>query len=101
MNGTRWREVPVRSPLARQLELDVPLVVQLLRSLAVDQVQADLKHPPSTSLEHFHKQTFKIILCWTAIETWDAYAAAADRRWLEPLFRALFSVDPRFIRDSQ
>ena len=26
-----------------------------------------------------------------AIETWDAYGAAADRRWLEPLVDALFS----------
>ena len=25
----------------------------------------------------------------TAIETWDAYGAAADRRWLEPLIRML------------
>jgi len=24
------------------------------------------------------------------IETWDAYGAAADRRWLEPLIEALF-----------
>jgi hypothetical protein len=29
----------------------------------------------------------------TAIETWGNYGAAPDRRWLEPLIEALFSVD--------
>jgi hypothetical protein len=27
----------------------------------------------------------------TAIQTWDAYSANSDRRWLEPLLSALFS----------
>lgn len=27
------------------------------------------------------------------IETWDGYSAAADRRWLEPLIRAVFPPD--------
>jgi hypothetical protein len=30
-----------------------------------------------------------------AIEAWDCYGAAADRRWLEPLVDALFSVERR------
>jgi hypothetical protein len=30
-----------------------------------------------------------------AIEAWDGYGAAADRRWLEPLVEALFSVERR------
>jgi hypothetical protein len=30
-----------------------------------------------------------------AIETWDGYGAAADRRWLEPLIEALFSPEAR------
>jgi hypothetical protein len=29
-----------------------------------------------------------------AIETWDAYAAAADRRWLQPLVETLFAQGP-------
>ena len=28
-----------------------------------------------------------------AIETWDAYGAAADRRWLEPVIDTLFSPE--------
>ena len=28
-----------------------------------------------------------------AIQTWDSYAANADRRWLQPLVEALFSAD--------
>ncbi len=28
-----------------------------------------------------------------AIETWDAYGASADRRWLEPLIHVLFALD--------
>ena len=28
-----------------------------------------------------------------AIQTWDSYGVNADRRWLEPLANALFSVD--------
>jgi len=29
-----------------------------------------------------------------AIENWDGYSAATDRRWLEPLIEALFSAAP-------
>lgn len=29
----------------------------------------------------------------TALQTWDAYGAAADRRWLEPLLRNLVSAN--------
>ena len=28
-----------------------------------------------------------------ALQTWDSYAAGVDRRWLEPLIRALFSPE--------
>ena len=28
-----------------------------------------------------------------ALQSWDAYAAGADRRWLEPLVRSLFSIE--------
>jgi hypothetical protein len=30
----------------------------------------------------------------SAIETWDGYGAAADRRWLEPLVTVLFESQP-------
>ena len=30
-----------------------------------------------------------------AIDTWDAYGASADRRWLEPLVTALFAAEGR------
>ncbi|MBY0373188.1 MAG: hypothetical protein K2Q23_04290 [Bryobacteraceae bacterium] len=30
-----------------------------------------------------------------AIETWAAYGAAADRRWLEPLIETLLSPEPK------
>jgi hypothetical protein len=30
-----------------------------------------------------------------AIETWDAYGANADRRWLQPLVETLFSAEPQ------
>ncbi|MCX6624513.1 MAG: hypothetical protein NTY38_26320 [Acidobacteria bacterium] len=29
-----------------------------------------------------------------AVETWDGYGAGADRRWLEPLVKALYSAIP-------
>ena len=29
----------------------------------------------------------------TAIETWDGYVAAVDRRWLEPLIEAIYSPE--------
>jgi hypothetical protein len=30
-----------------------------------------------------------------ALQTWDSYGAAADRRWLQPLVEALFSAEPQ------
>jgi hypothetical protein len=29
-----------------------------------------------------------------ALQTWDSYGAAADRRWLQPLVETLFSTEP-------
>lgn len=29
----------------------------------------------------------------SALQTWESYTASADRRWLEPLIRTLFSPD--------
>ncbi len=29
----------------------------------------------------------------TAVESWDAYGANVDRRWLEPLVKTLFSAE--------
>ena len=31
----------------------------------------------------------------SALQTWDSYAANADRRWLEPLVAALFQTAPQ------
>ena len=36
----------------------------------------------------------EIALIKAAIETWDAYGASADRRWLEPLINAIVLQDP-------
>ena len=30
-----------------------------------------------------------------AIETWDHYGVATDRRWLEPMIETLFSIEPQ------
>jgi len=33
-----------------------------------------------------------------ALQTWDSYGVAAERRWLEPILNAIFATEPRLGR---
>lgn len=49
----------------------------------------------SISAKEFEFTPIEVVRMKVAIETWDGYGAAADRRWLEPLVRVLFNEDSR------
>lgn len=49
----------------------------------------------STPVKEFELTDAEVLRVKAAIETWNAYGAAADRRWLEPLIEALFSPKAR------
>ncbi len=44
--------------------------------------------------KEFELSEMEVVRIKAAIQTWDSYAAAADRRWLEPLLIHLVSADP-------
>lgn len=45
--------------------------------------------------EEFEFTDAEVARIKVAIETWDAYGAATDRHWLEPLLNALVAPDPK------
>jgi len=48
---------------------------------------------PSLSIpeRHFELTDVELARIKASIETWNSYGAAADRPWIEPLIKALFS----------
>jgi hypothetical protein len=52
----------------------------------------------SIPAKEFEFTDAEVVRVKAAIETWDAYGAAADRRWLEPLLNALAPTQTRDLR---
>ncbi|MGA2149457.1 MAG: hypothetical protein ABSH49_31365 [Bryobacteraceae bacterium] len=52
----------------------------------------------SIPAKEFEFTDAEVVRVKAAIETWDAYGAAADRRWLEPLLNALAPSQTRDLR---
>jgi hypothetical protein len=52
---------------------------------------------PSLSIppKEFDFTDAEVVRIKAAIQTWDGYGAAADRRWLEPLLEFLFPAMPQ------
>jgi hypothetical protein len=72
------------------LDADEEKAIELKREIVSGQERV-LWNPvlsvPANEFEFTDAESARIKV---AIETWDAYGAAADRRWLEPLVDALF-----------
>jgi hypothetical protein len=77
------------------LDADEEKNIELKRELVNGQERTVWNPALSIPAKEFHFIDTEVARLRAAIETWDAYAAAADRRWLEPLVEALFSVAPQ------
>jgi hypothetical protein len=73
------------------LNTDEEKALELKREMSGGQERVVWNADLSLSLREFEFTDAETARIEAAIETWDRYGAAADRPWLEPLLRALFS----------
>ena len=77
------------------LDADEEKTIELKRDLVSGQERAVWNPNLSIPVKEFDLADAEVVRVKAAIETWDAYGAAADRLWLEPLIEALFSPDAK------
>ena len=75
------------------LSADEEKTIDLKRELVSGQERTVWNPSLSIPLKPFELTDAEVVRVKAAIETWDAYGAAADRRWLEPLIISLFPTD--------
>jgi hypothetical protein len=74
------------------LASDEEKAIELKRELVNGQERTVWNPSFSIPAEDFDFTDGELAKIKAAIETWDAYGATADRRWLEPLIKALFAA---------
>src|ERR1019366_4996643 len=72
------------------LDADEEKAIELKREIVSGQERVLWNPVLSVPANEFEFTDVESARIKVAIETWDAYGAAADRRWLEPLVDALF-----------
>jgi hypothetical protein len=77
------------------LDADEEKTIELKRELVSGQERTVWNPSLSIPVKEYELTDAEVVRVKAAIETWDAYGAAADRRWLEPLIEALFSPDAK------
>ena len=75
------------------LDADEEKAVELKREMVAGQERVVWNPALSIPVKEFELSDLEVGRLKAAIQTWDAYGAAADRRWLEPLIKALFGPD--------
>ena len=75
------------------LEVDEEKAIELNRDLVSGQERTVWNQSLTLPSKEFSFTDAEGVRIKAAIETWDAYGAAVDRRWLEPLVGALFSPE--------
>jgi hypothetical protein len=76
------------------LNADEEKAVELKRETVAGQERVVWNPTLSVPAKEFEFSDPEIARIKAAIQTWDSYGVAADRRWLEPVIEALFSKGP-------
>jgi hypothetical protein len=76
------------------LDSDEEKAVELRREMVTGQERVVWNPSLSVPAKEFELTGPEVARIKAAIQTWDSYGVAADRRWLEPLLRHLVSADP-------
>lgn len=69
--------------------------IELKREFVADQERTIWNPALSLPAKEFEFTDAEAARIKAAIETWDHYGVAVDRRWLEPVIEALFSIEPQ------
>jgi len=67
--------------------------IELAREVVNGQERAVWNNEKALAPRSFEFSEYEIARIKAAIQNWDSYSAAIDRRWLEPLVTALFARD--------
>ena len=73
------------------LDADEEKAVELKREMVAGQERVVWNPVLSIPAKDFEFTDPEVARIRSAVETWDSYCSAADRRWLEPVLRVLFS----------
>ena len=73
------------------LDADEEKAVELKREMVAGQERVVWNPALSIPAKDFEFTDPEVARMRSAVETWDSYCAAADRRWLEPVLGVLFS----------
>ena len=76
------------------LDTDQEKAIELKRELVNGQERTVWNPTLSIPPQEFEFSDVETARIKAAIQAWDSYGAATDRRWLEPLIETLFSVAP-------
>jgi hypothetical protein len=74
------------------LDADEGKAVELTREIVAGQERVVWNPALSIPVKDFEFTDPEVARIKAALQTWEAYGAAADRRWLEPLIANLFSA---------
>ena len=74
------------------LDADEEKAVEVKREMVAGQERVVWNPALSIPAKEFEFADQEVARIKAAIQAWDSYGAAADRRWLEPMIGALFST---------
>ena len=74
------------------LDADEEKAIELNREFVAGQERTVWNPSLTIPAKEFDFADVEVARIKVAIETWDQYGAAADRRWLEPLIEVLFTA---------
>jgi len=77
------------------LDADEEKAVELRREMVAGQERVVWNPALSLPAKEFEFSDPEAARIKAAIQTWDSYGVAADRRWLQPLVETLFSAEPQ------
>lgn len=77
------------------LSADEEKAIDLKREIVAGQERVVWNPSLSIPAKEFEFTEAEIARIRAALQTWDAYGVATDRKWLAPLIEALFSVEPQ------
>ncbi|HOQ47798.1 MAG TPA: hypothetical protein PK157_20990 [Bryobacteraceae bacterium] len=75
------------------LDANEEKALQLKREVVAGQERVLWNPALSIATKEFEFSDAEVARIKAALQTWDSYGVAADRRWLQPLVDALFSTD--------
>jgi hypothetical protein len=77
------------------LDIDEEKAIELKREVAGGQERVVWNPALSLPAKEFDFSDAEIARIKTALQTWDSFGVAADRKWLAPIVETLFSTEPQ------